>query len=69
MFCPSCGHANDEGATRCASCGASLMAVPGAGPIPSIPNYLVQSILVTIFCCLPFGIAAMLGGALTGGGT
>ncbi len=24
-----------------------------------IPNYLTQSILVTIFCCLPFGIAAI----------
>lgn len=25
----------------------------------SVPNYLVQSILVTIFCCLPLGIAAI----------
>ena len=25
----------------------------------NIPNYLVQSILVTIFCCLPSGIAAI----------
>ncbi len=24
------------------------------------PNYLVQSILVTIFCCLPTGIAAII---------
>ncbi len=24
-----------------------------------IPTYLVQSILVTIFCCMPFGIAAI----------
>lgn len=30
---------------------------PPMGPKP--PNYLVQSILVTIFCCLPFGIAAI----------
>ena len=26
---------------------------------PNVPDYLVQSILVTIFCCLPFGIAAI----------
>lgn len=26
---------------------------------PNVPNYLVQSILVTIFCCLPFGIVAI----------
>lgn len=31
---------------------------PG-GPGPYVPNYLVQSILVTIFCCLPTGIAAI----------
>jgi|TARA_B100000959_G_C14848671_1_gene569148 hypothetical protein len=26
---------------------------------PRIPNYLVQSILVTLCCCMPFGIAAI----------
>jgi hypothetical protein len=26
----------------------------------SIPNYLVQSILVTLCCCLPFGIVAII---------
>jgi hypothetical protein len=26
----------------------------------TVPNYLVQSILVTIFCCLPLGIAAII---------
>lgn len=25
----------------------------------AVPNYLVQSILVTIFCCLPLGIAGI----------
>lgn len=25
----------------------------------NVPNYLPQAILVTIFCCLPFGIAAI----------
>jgi hypothetical protein len=25
----------------------------------SVPNYLVQAILVTLFCCLPLGIAAI----------
>lgn len=29
------------------------------GPRPDIPNYLVWSILATIFCCLPFGIVAI----------
>jgi len=34
-----------------------------ADPIPTtlrnVPNYLVQAILTTIFCCLPFGIVAI----------
>lgn len=25
-----------------------------------VPNYLVQAILVTLFCCLPFGIASII---------
>ena len=35
---------------------------PGAhrGPVPDIPNYLVQAILVTFCCCLPFGIPAII---------
>lgn len=49
----------------------------GAPPLPSnpqtsyppnltpsaIPNYLVQSILVTLFCCLPLGIVAIINAA------
>ena len=27
---------------------------------PNIPNYLVQSILVTLCCCLPLGIVAII---------
>ena len=32
---------------------------PGGIPAPSIPNYLVQAILCTLFCCLPAGIVAI----------
>ncbi|MFN7139620.1 MAG: CD225/dispanin family protein [Limisphaerales bacterium] len=32
---------------------------PGGTPGKKIPNYLVQAILVTICCCLPFGIVAI----------
>jgi len=34
----------------------------GPGPVSSdakIPTYLVQSILTTCFCCMPFGIVAI----------
>ena len=30
------------------------------GPRGDIPNYLVQSILVTLCCCLPLGIVAII---------
>ena len=31
-----------------------------ATPSQPIPNYLVQSILVTLCCCLPFGVVAII---------
>ena len=35
--------------------------VPPGGPPPK--NWLVESILVTIFCCLPFGIVGIVNAA------
>lgn len=35
--------------------------------MPNIPNYLVQSILTTVFCCLPFGIVAIVFAAQVNG--
>lgn len=32
---------------------------PSGTPSPKPKNWLVESILVTIFCCLPFGIAGI----------
>lgn len=32
-------------------------------PVGTVPNYLVQAILVTLCCCLPFGIAAIVNAA------
>jgi hypothetical protein len=37
-------------------------AVPGyagMGGVPHVPNYLWQSIVCTLCCCLPFGVAAI----------
>ena len=33
----------------------------------SVPNYLVQAILTTIFCCLPFGIVSIVYAAQVNG--
>lgn len=74
MYCTQCGTANDDQASICSKCKATLFR-PGSsptGPAQVIPNYLVQSILVTVCCCLIPGIvaivyAAQVNGALAGG--
>ena len=38
-----------------------------AGGLPQVPNYLVQAILVTVFCCLPFGIVSIVYAAQVNG--
>ena len=65
MFCNKCGAPNPDQAVTCDRCGAALgnpysaPATAGAGQQGPIQNYLVQSILVTVCCCLPFGIPAI----------
>lgn len=39
----------------------------GGPPAGSVPNHLVMAILVTIFCCLPFGIVAIVYAAQVNG--
>lgn len=56
MHCTNCGQALPENATACASCGAPVRRFPSA---PAVPNYLVQSVLVTLCCCMPFGVVAI----------
>ena len=80
MFCTKCGKENEAGATNCVECGEVLtapqpqaaaaqpQAAPAAPGQPTqVPNYLVQAILVTIFCCLPFGIVAIVFAAQVNG--
>ncbi|HEX3998915.1 MAG TPA: CD225/dispanin family protein [Pirellulales bacterium] len=74
MYCPQCGSQIPDTASTCPACGAPLgnpyqssMATPG--PVyrgPDIPSYLVQSILATCFCCMPFGIVAIVYAAQVG---
>jgi hypothetical protein len=65
MFCPKCGTQNDDNAYRCVKCGETVQAAGKGGA--QIPNYLVQAILLTIFCCLPFGIVAIVYAAQVNG--
>jgi len=70
LFCPQCGSQNADDATFCMRCGRDLR--PGApspitpsavippGGLAPVSNYLVPAILVTVLCCLPTGIAAII---------
>ena len=66
MFCTSCGTQLPHGAATCPNCGAQvvrpgIVAGPGiAASGPAINNYLVPSVLVTICCCMPLGVVAII---------
>ena len=64
MYCTNCGQPRPDDATICANCGRR---VPRFATAAKIPNYLVQSILVTFCCCLPFGIVAVVYSAQVNG--
>ena len=69
IFCSQCGMSNVDDAIICTQCGRDLRAAvqtsPAGGIQPgyqagvNVPNYLVFAILVTVLCCLPTGIAAI----------
>ena len=42
------------------------VAAPLGTPQDRIPTYLIQSVLVTAFCCLPFGVVAVVYAAQAG---
>lgn len=68
MYCRKCGSANDDNAYRCVQCGEILQQPTTSSPVTEqIPNYLVQSILVTLFCCMPLGIPAIVFSAQVNG--
>lgn len=56
MYCTNCGNELPPGTRACGSCGQRTPYFP---PPPKVPNYLVHSIVVTLCCCLPFGIVAL----------
>lgn len=61
MYCTKCGTANDDNAYQCVNCRELLHGVPQQAPMyrPEIPTRLAPAILVTLFCCLPFGIVSI----------
>jgi Predicted membrane protein len=71
MYCPNCGTQNEDGAKFCSNCGKQFSQT-NAQSEPSYntnsaqrppKTWLVESILVTILCCLPFGIVGIINAA------
>jgi hypothetical protein len=62
MYCPNCGEEISDKAVICVKCSAGVTSGTNnignnAGQPPK--TWLVHSILVTLLCCLPFGIAGI----------
>jgi len=57
VYCTNCGTERANDAKACGQCGQRVAYFP---PPEAVPNYLVHSILVTLCCCLPFGIVALI---------
>jgi hypothetical protein len=62
--CRKCGFRNQDGSDKCGRCGEVLQYEETP---QKIPNYLAQSILVTLFCCIPLGIPAIVYSAQVNG--
>ncbi|MDR1719140.1 MAG: CD225/dispanin family protein [Dysgonamonadaceae bacterium] len=64
MFCPNCGKEVFEKAVVCLNCGVALTNQTGVCTPTSdqkIPkSWMVESILVTLFCCMPLGVIGLI---------
>ena len=63
MYCRKCGFRNDDNAYKCVQCAEVLQDVP----VRNINNNLALAILVTVLCCLPFGIVGIVQAAQVNG--
>lgn len=69
MYCTKCGALNDDRALKCVKCGSMLEQFSQSLQQTSIkiPNHLVFAIIVTILCCVPLGIPAIVFAAQVNG--
>ncbi|MFA4986824.1 MAG: CD225/dispanin family protein [Candidatus Brocadiia bacterium] len=57
--CNRCGCPNEDNNYKCVACGAVIHEASVVPPSRDIANHLALAILAAIFCCLPFGIVAI----------
>lgn len=67
-YCPKCGNAVSDTASFCPRCGTNIPEVNyysqqatygQSTQQPCPPTYLALSIIVTVLCCIPFGIVGI----------
>lgn len=63
QFCPSCGANTQTGAPAPSVTPQPMQQNMGMQNLPDVPNHLVKSIIVTVFCCWPLGIFSILNAA------
>src|SRR5262249_18077502 len=59
MYCTKCGTSRPDGMSVCPNCGTEAPTFAPQAPGEKIQNYLIPSILVTLCCCVPAGIVAI----------
>ncbi len=57
MYCTRCGQLNDDGLARCVRCAEELW--QPKGPPTRVNSHLAFAIVVTVLCCVPAGIPAI----------
>lgn len=68
MYCTWCGTENADAAAQCVQCGRRLPDLMAASAWPeTIRNYLAEAIVVTLCCCQPLGIVAIVFAAQVSG--
>jgi DNA-directed RNA polymerase subunit RPC12/RpoP len=69
IYCSRCGAENHYNNYRCDECGSKLRGEPRrkARIMRPVSSHLAEAILVTIFCCLPFGVVAIIYAAQVSG--
>lgn len=61
MFCKECGAQINDKAMICPKCGVPVAAAkPTVTSNEKVSSHMVEAILVTLFCCLPFGIVSII---------
>ncbi|MBT4733731.1 MAG: zinc-ribbon domain-containing protein [Candidatus Marinimicrobia bacterium] len=67
-FCSKCGKEISANASFCDSCGTDLKNETQVSTnTRNVENHLTKAILVTVFCCLPFGIVSIVNASSVNG--